>query len=103
MKSSEILAGRGVFCLDLLSRNRHRGCAAEAINLSAPALLPPPATPSSGQLFLSLPDPAMLERTRGLPPAPHAERRPKTSRWHGITLTDDYAWLRADNWREVMR
>jgi len=45
----------------------------------------------------------MLGRTRGLPPAPHAERRPKTSRWHGITLTDDYAWLRADNWREVMR
>jgi oligopeptidase B len=45
----------------------------------------------------------MLERTRRLPPAPQAERRPKTSTWHGTTLTDDYAWLRADNWREVMR
>ena len=45
----------------------------------------------------------MLERTRRLPPAPHAERRPKASLWHGTTLTDDYAWLRADNWREVMR
>ena len=45
----------------------------------------------------------MLERTRRLPPAPHAERRPKSSLWHGTTLTDDYAWLRADNWREVMR
>jgi len=45
----------------------------------------------------------MLERTRRPPPAPHAERRPKPSQWHGITLADDYAWLRADNWREVMR
>jgi oligopeptidase B len=43
----------------------------------------------------------MLERT--LPPAPIAERHPKVSTWHGATLTDDYAWLRADNWREVMR
>ena len=45
----------------------------------------------------------MLERTRRLPPAPRAERHPKTSTWHGTTLTDDYAWLRAENWREVMR
>src|SRR5205823_14815547 len=45
----------------------------------------------------------MLERTPRLPPAPRAERQPKVSTWHGITLTDDYAWLRADNWREVMR
>jgi oligopeptidase B len=45
----------------------------------------------------------MLDRTPRLPPAPRAERHAKTSTWHGITLTDDYAWLRADNWREVMR
>jgi oligopeptidase B len=45
----------------------------------------------------------MLDRTPRLPPAPRAERHPKVSTWHGITLTDDYAWLRADNWREVMR
>ena len=44
----------------------------------------------------------MLDRT-ALPPAPRAERRPTTSTRHGVTLTDDYAWLRADNWREVMR
>ena len=42
----------------------------------------------------------MLDRT--LPAAPRAERRPVTSTRHGITLTDDYAWLRADNWRELM-
>ncbi len=45
----------------------------------------------------------MLERTSRLPPAPRAERHPKTSTWHDVTLTDDYAWLRADNWRDVMR
>ncbi|TMI99374.1 MAG: S9 family peptidase [Alphaproteobacteria bacterium] len=45
----------------------------------------------------------MLERTSRLPPAPRAERHPRSSTWHGITLTDDYAWLRAENWREVMR
>jgi len=45
----------------------------------------------------------MLERITRLPPAPRAERRPKSTTWHGTTLTDDYAWLRADNWREVMR
>jgi oligopeptidase B len=45
----------------------------------------------------------MPERTSRLPPPPRAERRPKISERHGITLADDYAWLRADNWREVMR
>lgn len=34
---------------------------------------------------------------------PVAARRPTTRTIHGETLTDDYAWLRADNWREVMR
>jgi len=45
----------------------------------------------------------MLERTRHLPPAPRAERHPSTSTRHGVTWIDDYAWLRADNWQEVMR
>jgi len=44
----------------------------------------------------------MLDQTR-LPAAPRAQRRPKVSAHHGITLTDDYAWLRAENWRDVMR
>lgn len=34
---------------------------------------------------------------------PVAEKRAKTSTIHGVTLSDDYAWLRADNWQEVMR
>ena len=34
---------------------------------------------------------------------PRPERRAHTAIVHGITLEDDYAWLRADNWQEVLR
>ena len=34
---------------------------------------------------------------------PVAACRPTTVTHHGVTLTDDYAWLRAANWQEVMR
>ena len=34
---------------------------------------------------------------------PVAETRTETSTLHGVKLSDDYAWLRADNWQEVMR
>ncbi|MBN8913256.1 MAG: S9 family peptidase [Rhizobiales bacterium] len=39
------------------------------------------------------------------PPAmpPVAPRRPVTATHHGVTLVDDYAWLRAPNWQDVMR
>jgi oligopeptidase B len=49
----------------------------------------------------------VLERANlpptALPDAPRAELRPSVSTWHGVTLTDDYAWLKAANWQEVMR
>lgn len=35
--------------------------------------------------------------------APRAEERPVTRVVHGVTVTDPFAWLRADNWQEVMR
>ncbi len=35
--------------------------------------------------------------------APRADKRPVTTTRHGVTLTDDYAWLRAPNWQAVMR
>ena len=35
--------------------------------------------------------------------APVAEKRPAAVTRHGITRTDDYAWLRAENWQEVFR
>jgi oligopeptidase B len=38
-----------------------------------------------------------------LPDAPLAEKRPTTAQAHGITLHDDFGWLRADNWQEAMR
>jgi oligopeptidase B len=34
---------------------------------------------------------------------PVAEKRPISDTRHGITRTDDYAWLRADNWQVVFR
>ncbi len=40
---------------------------------------------------------------RPAPSAPSAARRPETKRVHGVDLVDDYAWLRAENWQEVMR
>ena len=35
--------------------------------------------------------------------APKPARRPVTTRHHGTVLTDDYGWLRAVNWQDVMR
>ena len=45
----------------------------------------------------------MLERAAPLPAEPAAEKRPAISVRHGVTLVDDYAWLKAPNWQEVMR
>ncbi len=38
-----------------------------------------------------------------LPAPPVAERRPQLSIHHGQERNDEYAWLRADNWQQVMR
>ena len=35
--------------------------------------------------------------------APQAAKKPHSDTRHGITRTDNYAWLRADNWQEVFR
>ena len=35
--------------------------------------------------------------------APVADRKPHQNTDHGITRTDNYHWLRADNWQEAMR
>src|SRR5262249_32430254 len=41
-------------------------------------------------------------RKTALPP-PVAPRRPHSFTVHGITVTDDYAWLKDENWQEVLR
>ncbi|MEO8630861.1 MAG: S9 family peptidase, partial [Betaproteobacteria bacterium] len=37
------------------------------------------------------------------PTPPSAKRKPQSAHYHGIELVDEYAWLRADNWQDVMR
>jgi oligopeptidase B len=46
-------------------------------------------------------DPAEVRPAAMAPP--RAARRPKSAVHHGVEIVDDYAWLRADNWQEVMR
>ncbi len=36
-------------------------------------------------------------------PAPVAPRQPHSFTTHGITVSDDYAWLKDANWQEVLR
>ncbi len=45
--------------------------------------------------------PTPVQTQLALPP--RAAKRPVSATHHGVTLTDDYAWLRAPNWQEVMR
>ena len=40
---------------------------------------------------------------RSLPPAPQAERRAHSFSAFGETIRDDYAWLKAENWQEVLK
>jgi oligopeptidase B len=44
-----------------------------------------------------------LNRPIARPAPPVAERRPTFTVHHGVELVDEYAWLRAANWQEVMR
>ena len=44
----------------------------------------------------------MTKQTSSLP-APIAPRHPHSFTTHGVTVTDDYAWLKDANWQEVLR
>ena len=46
---------------------------------------------------------AALAENASLKRPPVAAKRPVTITFHGHSRTDDYAWLRAENWQEVMR
>src|SRR6516165_2039532 len=43
----------------------------------------------------------MDQKTPATPPV--APRHPYTITTHGITIVDDYAWLKDENWQEVLR
>ena len=43
-----------------------------------------------------------MDQKSSLPP-PVAPRRPHAVTTHGITIADDYAWLKDENWQEVLR
>jgi oligopeptidase B len=43
------------------------------------------------------------KKTKDLAPAPVAPRRPHSFIAHGITVVDDYAWLKDADWQEVLR
>jgi len=51
----------------------------------------------------SKPPSAAKTQRRRRPAPPKAEVRTKTTQVHGVTLRDDYNWLRAANWKEVLR
>ncbi|MQW86698.1 S9 family peptidase [Sinorhizobium saheli] len=40
---------------------------------------------------------------KNLPAAPVASKKPVADTRHGITRTDDYAWLRAENWQAMFK
>lgn len=40
---------------------------------------------------------------KNLPTAPVVAKKPVSDTRHGITRTDDYAWLRADNWQQMFK
>jgi oligopeptidase B len=44
-----------------------------------------------------------LSAFKNLPVAPVAAKRPVTDTRHGITRSDDYAWMRDDNWQAMFK
>jgi oligopeptidase B len=46
---------------------------------------------------------ARPKKTKHAAPAPVAPRRPHSFTTHGVTVVDDYAWLKDADWQEVLR
>ena len=41
--------------------------------------------------------------TKTIPMPPRAEKQPRVETWHGHEKRDDYHWLKAENWQQVMQ
>ncbi len=61
---------------------------------------PPVLNPTDYSDFRQLPMKHVFKKIGG---EPAADRHTTTQTVHGVTLSDDYAWLRAENWQEALR
>lgn len=52
---------------------------------------------------LCLPEALMTKSAFPLATPPKPARHAVTDTHHGVTRTDEYAWMRADNWQEVFK
>jgi oligopeptidase B len=74
--------------------------------MAAVLAIQPPDPISTGQTLSAAENEDSLTQPtdiKGSRPAPSAPRRPHSFTTHGITVVDDYAWLKDDNWQEVLR
>jgi oligopeptidase B len=61
-----------------------------------------PRTPNEDRVVQATKTKQAIEAKSSVP-APVAPRRPHSFTRHGITIVDDYAWLKDANWQEVLR
>src|ERR1700682_2614016 len=61
-----------------------------------------PRTPNEDRVVEAIKTKQAIEAKSSLP-APVAPRRPHSFTRHGITVVDDYAWLKDPDWQEVLR
>ena len=96
----------------LLKHRRRVDAAARAVKKPS-HVGPLPARPRTKGVTISMTAPTAPASTAQHAPTdqeisgsatpPIALRVPVIALHHGVSLTDDYGWLRAENWQEVMR
>jgi len=72
----------------------------ESAPVSSETTPTPPETPPATSTDAQAPDPFAAARSL---PAPKAKREPKEITQHGETRTDNYFWMKDDNWQQVLR
>ena len=69
--------------------------------IAAAACGPEPQDPNGSEVDMK--NPNLMPFASLSAPAPVAEKRPVEIKQHGDTRIDNYAWLRDENWQEVLR